>query len=284
MEIGVHVFSTDLGIGPARLAREAEDRGFAALFLPEHTHIPALGRIEYPDYQGGGELPGEYLRTYDPFVALASAAAVTSRLRIGTGVCLAAQHDPIILAKQVATLDQLSCGRFIFGIGYGWNLQEMRHHGVEPSTRRSVVREKVLAMKELWTMKEATFDGDFVRFGPTWSWPKPMQDPHPPILLGGVAGPVLFRHIVEYADGWMPIGGSGLVDGVEALRHAAEDAGRDPDELQVAVSFARPDARTLDHYRSLGVRICILGLPHASPEAVLAVLDTYVPLLSDQAA
>ena len=159
----------------------------------------------------------------------------------------------------------------------------MRRHGVDPSTRRSLVREKVLAMKELWATKETAVDGEFVRFAPTWSWPKPVQWPHPPVLLGGAAGPVLFRHIVEYADGWMPIGGSGLVNAIKTLRHTAEDAGRDPDELQLAVSFARPDARQLDHYRSLGVRHCILGLPHAPPDDVLKVLDAYVPLLSHMA-
>ncbi len=198
------MFPTDYTIGPVQLATEAERRGFASLWFPEHTHIPVGRRTPWP---GGGDLPQEYSHTLDPFVALGAAAAVTERLHLGTGICLVAQHDPIVLAKEVATLDLISGGRFLFGIGVGWNEDEMEHHGVDPSRRRAVVREKVLAMKALWTQDEASFDGEFVKFEPSWSWPKPVQQPHPPILMGGAGGPVTYRHIIEYCDGWMPISG-----------------------------------------------------------------------------
>jgi len=226
------MFATDQAIRPDRLAQELEDRGFESLFLPEHTHIPTSRLTPYP---AGGELPEEYKRTFDSFVAITAAAARTERLVLGTGVCLVAQHDPIVLAKQVASVDVLSGGRLVVGVGYGWNVEEMLDHGVDPKRRRALVREKVLAMKALWTDDEASFEGDLVRFGPSWSWPKPVQQPSPPIFLGGAAGPTLFDHVIEWADGWMPIGGRGLSTSLPQLRRAAEDAGRDPDSIGVMV-------------------------------------------------
>src|SRR5215207_8874493 len=202
MDIGVMVFPTERVPGPVRLGTEAEARGFESLWLPEHTHIPTGRKTPFP---GGEPLPEHYKRTLDPFVGLAAAASVTTALKLATGICLVAQRDPIVLAKEVASVDRVSDGRFLFGIGVGWNIDEMEQHGVDPKRRRAQVRESILAMKALWTEDEASFDGEFVRFSPSWSWPKPVQQPHPPVLMGGAAGPTTFRHVVEYCDGWMPI-------------------------------------------------------------------------------
>ena len=271
------MFPTDYTIGPVQLATEAEGRGFASLWFPEHTHIPVGRRTPWP---GGGDLPQEYSHTLDPFVALGAAAAVTERLQLGTGICLVAQHDPIVLAKEVATLDLISGGRLLFGIGVGWNEDEMEHHGVDPSRRRAVVREKVLAMKALWTQEEAGFDGEFVKFAPSWSWPKPVQQPHPPILMGGAGGPVTYRHIIEYCDGWMPISGrSNVVERIAELRDVSAAAGRDPLTLRFQVFGGRPDPEVLDHYQEAGAESVILWLPPASADKVLGVLDRYDPLV-----
>jgi probable F420-dependent oxidoreductase len=276
MDIGVTMFATDLSIRPDRLAGELEDRGFESLWLPEHTHIPVGRRTPYP---GGGELPDQYKRTYDPFVAIAGAAAKTERLVFGTGICLVAQRDPIVLAKEVASVDVLSDGRFVFGVGYGWNFDEMEDHGVDPKRRRALVREKILAMKALWTEEEATFDGELIHLPPSWSWPKPVQQPHPPIILGGAAGPTLFNNIIEWSDGWIPIGGAGLTTTLPQLRHAAEEAGRDPDSLQVIVFGALPDSGKLDHYRQIGVTRTVLNLPSAPADVILPILDGWSKFL-----
>ena len=208
MQIGALIFPTDLSIRPDRLAIAMEERGFESLWVTEHTHIPVGRRTPWP---GGPELPEMYRRTLDPFVALTAAAAVTSTLKVGTGVCLVAQHHAITLAKSVASVDLVSDGRFLFGVGVGWNEDEMEHHGVDPKKRRATVRETVLAMRGLWTEEEFGFEGEHVRFSPSWSWPKPVQWPSPPVIMGGAGGPVTFRHIVEYCDGWMPIHGRGNV-------------------------------------------------------------------------
>jgi probable F420-dependent oxidoreductase len=272
------MFPTDYSIGPAQLATEAENRGYSALWFPEHTHIPVGRRTPYP---AGGELPMEYSHTLDPFVALAAAAAVTERLRVGTGICLVAQHDPIVLAKEVASLDFISGGRFDFGIGVGWNEDEMEDHGVDPERRRAVVREKVLAMKALWTEDEASFEGEFVRFPSSWSWPKPAQKPHPPVYMGGAGGPVTFRHIIEYCDGWMPISGrADVVRRTAELRDAAALAGRDPATIRLQVFGGRPDPEVLDHYEQAGAESVILWLPPANPDKVLGVLDRYDALVA----
>jgi probable F420-dependent oxidoreductase len=231
-------------------------------------------------YPMGGELPEEYKAAHDPFVALGTAAAVTTKLVVGTGVCLVAQRDPIILAKEVASLDALSNGRFIFGIGYGWNADELEDHGVAFSDRRAVVRERVLAMQQLWTADVASFHGDHVSFDATWAWPKPVQQPRPPILIGGGAGPSLFRHVAEYADGWMPIGGSGLARHWNELRSACERVGRDPSTVRVTVVFARPDEGAVSHYASLGVERLVLSLPSAPAPKVLPLLDRLTKLRS----
>jgi probable F420-dependent oxidoreductase len=281
MDLGLSMFPTDTAIAPDHLAKEAEARGFESLFFPEHTHIPVGRRTPYPM---GGELPEEYARSLDPFVALGAAAAVTSHIRLGTAVCLVAQRDPLVLAKEVASLDHLSGGRVVLGIGYGWNVDEMEDHGVVPSTRRAVVREKVLAMKGLWQQDVAGFEGEHVRFEPSWSWPKPVQRPHPPILIGGGPGPLLFRHVVEYATGWMPLGGVGSKDIRASLRTTAQEAGRDPASVEVVPVWAKEDKGKLEHYATLGITRAVLGLPPAPADKVLPILDRYRKLMDALAA
>jgi probable F420-dependent oxidoreductase len=273
----VTIFATDLSIGVVELARALEERGLDSLWVPEHTHIPVGRRTPYP---GGGELPEEYRRCHDPFVALTAAAMVTERLRVGTGIALVAQRDPIVTAKAVASLDVVSGGRLSLGIGFGWNQDEMEDHGVDYRRRRDRGREHVLAMQRLWTEKEASFDGEFVSFAPSWSWPKPVQEPWPPVLLGGAAGPVLFRHIAEYGDGWIPIGGGGLRESLPKLRAAVEDAGRDPAGLQVVPFGSIPDHGKLDYYESIGVTGVVFGLPSAPADTVLPILDHQAALVA----
>ena len=271
MDIGALIFPTDLSIRPDRLATELESRGFESLWVTEHTHIPTSRRTPWP---GGPVLPEEYRRTLDPYVALASAAAVTERLRLGTGITLVAQHDPIVLAKTVASLDHLSGGRVLLGIGVGWNEDEMEHHGVDPARRRAVAREHVLAMCQLWTEEEASFDGEFVRFSPSWSWPKPVSDPHPPIIMGGAGGPITFGHVVEYCDGWMPIHGRrNIADKLDDLRRAADDAGRDVATIQLGVFGCPADRTVIDGYAELGFTRCVIGVPSTGEDDALQALD-----------
>ncbi len=277
MRLGVTMFATDQAMAIGDLARAAEERGFSSLYVPEHTHIPTSRATPAPT--GDAQLPDQYSRTLDPFVALTAAAAATGRLRVGTGIALVAQRDPIVTAKAVATLDWLSGGRFTFGIGFGWNREEMADHGVEYARRRAIVREKVLAMRRLWEDDEASFTGEHVRVEPSWAWPKPVQRPRLPVLIGGAAGPKLFAHVVEYADGWIPIGGGGLTKALPELRRTAEDAGRDPDELEVIPFGTIPERGKLDHYASLGISEVVVRAPSARAERVLPVLDEYAPFV-----
>jgi probable F420-dependent oxidoreductase len=277
MDLGVTMFATDQAVAPLELAREAEDRGFTSLYIPEHTHIPTSRRTPPPT--GEAVLAEEYKRTLDPFVALAAAAAVTSRIKLGTGVCLVAQRDPIVLAKEVATLDLISGGRVVLGIGFGWNREEMESHGIDFRRRRDIVREKMLAMQRLWTHERASFDGELVRFAESWSWPKPVQQPRPPILLGGAAGPKLFAHIAEYGDGWMASGGAGVAAVLPSLRRAMQKAERDPADLRVVLLGTLPDPGKLEYYESLGVSEVVLRLPAGPADMVLPVLDEYATLL-----
>ena len=273
MQLGVTMFATDRAMHIADLARAVEERGLRSLYVPEHTHIPTSR--ETPPPTGDPELPEEYLRTLDPFVALTAAAAATTRLRVGTGICLVAERDPIVTAKEVATLDFLSGGRFVFGVGFGWNREEMAQHGVEYRRRRAFVREKVLVMQALWRDDEASFRGEYVHLEPSWAWPKPATRPRPPVLIGGAAGPTLFGHIVEYADGWIPIGGAGLTKALPELHRVAEAAGRDPATLHVVPFGTIPDRGKLDHYASLGITEVVLQLPSGPAEKVMPVLDAY---------
>ena len=276
MRVGAFYFPTDYGINMAELARALEDRGFDSLFLPEHTHIPASRKSPFP---GGGELPKRYSHTHDPFVALAFAAAATKKLKLGTGILLVPQHEPIVTAKAIASLDQLSGGRFIFGIGGGWNVEEMENHGAKYETRFKQMREHVLAMKELWTKEEASFDGEFVKFDRVWSWPKPAQQPHPPVILGGETDHTL-RRVIEYCDGWFPRprGGFDVVKGVAHLRQMAEKAGRDPSTITTIVFVSANDAKVLESYDKAGIQSALLAIPDDSRDEILRYLDKIAPL------
>jgi probable F420-dependent oxidoreductase len=278
MKVGVFMFPTEYAIRIDELARAAEQRGFESLFLPEHTHIPASRRTPFPS---GGELPKEYSHTLDPFVALASAAAVTSTIKLGTGICLIIERDPIVTAKAAASLDVASRGRLLFGIGGGWNVEEMENHGTQYKTRFRVLRERVLAMKEIWTKEAAEFHGEFVSFDPIWSYPKPVQKPHPPVLLGGESGYTLQR-VVDFCDGWFPRGRAGvepILAGLADLEARAARAGRDPKTISVSVFAAKPEAETLDRFAAAGVTRSILWLPPADRDTVLPVLDGYAKLI-----
>ncbi len=279
LRIGLTIHATDQSMTPAELAREAEDRGFYSLYIPEHTHIPTSRRTPPPT--GDADLGDEYLRSLDPYVALAAAASVTTRIRLGTAIALVAQHDTITFAKQLATLDHLSNGRLVLGIGYGWNREEMENHGIDVKTRRELVREKMLAMQALWSRQVADFDGRFVRFEPSWQWPKPIQQPRPRVLIGGAAGQVLFAHIAEYADGWLPIGGGGMKAGLADLRRAFEEAGRDPQALEIVPMGVIPSREKLDYYAAMGATEAVLRLPSAAREKVMPVLEEYTRYLSD---
>ncbi|MDF6043039.1 LLM class F420-dependent oxidoreductase [Streptomyces sp. JH14] len=281
MRIATTIFLTDETITPVRLARELEQRGFAGLYLPEHTHIPVSRDTPYP---AGGDLPPEYGRTLDPFVALGQAAAVTERLALGTGITLIAQHDPIALAKQIATLDHLSGGRYTLGLGFGWNVEEAADHGVTWSTRRELGRDRMALMRALWTEEPTGHAGEFGSVRASHAYPKPVQKPRGPVtgprtLIGGAAGPKLFAHIAEYADGWLPIGGRGLTESVPVLRAAWEAAGRDLEQLQVVPYAVLPSAGKLAHYAELGVQEVVLQLPPAGEAEVLRTLDDYAAYL-----
>jgi probable F420-dependent oxidoreductase len=271
------MFATDVSISVHELAREAEARGLQSLFIPEHTHIPTSRRTPPPT--GDAELAEEYRRTVDPFVALAAAATVTETIRLGTGIALVAQREPNVTAKAIATLDQVSGGRFDFGIGFGWNHDEMEQHGVDPATRRALTREHVLAMKALWTEDVASYDGEIVHLAPSWSWPKPVQAGGPPILIGGSAGPKLFAHIAEYADGWIPIGGAGVRAALEDLALACERVGRDVADLRIVPFGTIPDPGKVEYYESIGVTEIVLRVPTGDADTVLPVLDSFADLL-----
>ncbi|MFF6778554.1 LLM class F420-dependent oxidoreductase [Streptomyces sp. NPDC012637] len=277
MRISTTIFLTDETIGPVRLARELEQRGFAGLYLPEHTHIPVSR--DTPDPAGRGELPREYGRTLDPFVALGQAAAVTERLHLGTGITLVAEHDPIALAKQIATLDHLSGGRFTLGVGFGWNREEAADHGVDWPTRRERTRDAMHLMRALWAAEPTSYEGAFghsVRA--SHAWPKPLGGA-PRTFVGGAAGPRLFAHIADYADGWMPIGGRGLTETVPVLREVWERAGRDPKALRVVPYAVLPSPGKLAHYEELGCEEVVLQLPPGREAEVLGVLDEYAAYL-----
>jgi probable F420-dependent oxidoreductase len=275
VKFGVTMFMTDQTIGPVELAREVEARGLHSLYVPEHTHIPTSRRTPPPT--GDAELAEEYKRTLDPFVALSMAAAVTERLVVGTGICLVAQREPIVTAKAVASLDLASGGRFVFGIGFGWNADEIEHHGVDMKRRRDIAREHVLAMKALWNDDVASYDGEFVQLAPSWSWPKPAAG-GPPILIGGAAGPKLFAHVAEYADGWIPIGGAGVRAALVELERACDARGRDPKSLRIVPFGTVPDAGKLEYYASIGIEEVVLRLPGGTRDQILPRLDRLAEL------
>jgi probable F420-dependent oxidoreductase len=269
MHLGALIFPTDETPSPVTLARMAEDRGFESIWYPEHTHIPASRETPYP---AGGELPREYARTLDPFVALAAAASATSTIKLGTGICLVVEHDPIVLAKTVATLDQISGGRFLFGVGAGWNREEMRNHGTDPRTRMRLLAERIIAMKAIWSQDEASFDGEFVKFDRIWAWPKPLQRPHPPILVGG-NGPTVHDRVLDFGDAWLPnlIGSDELIIGqIEQLR---ERAGRD---VPVTLYAGSSKPERLARYAEAGIERVVFWVPQGDGAAVEHRLDQIV--------
>ena len=277
MRYGITMFATDVTMPVHELALAAEERGLHSLYIPEHTHIPTSRRTPPPT--GDDELPEEYSRTVDPFVALAAAATITQRIRLGTGVCVIAQRDPIVTAKAVATLDVISGGRVEFGIGFGWNREEIEDHGIGFADRRKRAREHVLAMRALWTEEVASFDGEYLQFEPSWSWPKPVQSGGPPVLIGGGTGPRLLAEVAGYADGWMPIGGAGIRAALPELHRMCEAAGRDPTNLRVIPFGTIPDPGKLEYYESLGIDEVVLRVPSAGAATVLPVLDGYAGLV-----
>lgn len=283
MDVGVYTFSTDRDMDPGEFAREVEDRRFSGLMLTEHSHIPAGRRTPYPAVYGGGVLPDFYQRTYDPFVALSFAAAATTRLRIGTGICLVALRDPVHTAKEVASLDRLSGGRFVFGVGFGWNADEFDTHGVAFGRRHAIVREKVALMKQLWTREVADFAGEHVSLQPSWAWPKPARQPHPPVYLGG-NGPLTMRHAAEWADCWYPTppGDDPMLErSIPRFRDMVAAAGRDPADVPVGVAPGAVDAATLEGYAANGVSECNVAVLGGTRDELLRNLDVLAALRDD---
>jgi len=277
VRLGITAALTDRDIAPAALALAVEELGFDSLWLPEHTHLPV--REDVPPALVEGVRLDDYKRCLDPLVALATAAAVTTRIGLGTGILLAAQHDPIVLAKQVATLDHLSGGRVTLGVGFGWNATEMKDHGVDVGRRWFVVKEHLAAMEAIWSSEQAEFHGEFVDFGPSWSWPKPVQQPRVRTLIGGGARESVFAAIVTFGDGWLPIGGRGLTESLPRLRARAEEAGRDPAELCVVPFGTIANAAKLEHYAGLGIDEVVLRVRAGSPSEVRTQLDALGPLV-----
>ena len=276
MKYGVAIFPTDYSIHPTALGTALEERGFESLWVAEHSHIPVSRRTPWP---GGGELPKMYYDAMDPFVTLAMAGAVTKKLRLGTGICLVVQRDPIQTAKEVASLDVTTGGRVLFGVGGGWNEEEMNNHGTQLSGRWKLLRERIEAMKAIWTQKEASYHGEHVRFDPIYAWPKPVQKPHPPIHVGG-AYPGGMRRAIKYGDGWIPILGRGenVADLMPAFRKEAVAAGRDPDKLEVSVYGCPPQKELITRLRDAGVTRAVFFVPSAKDDVVLPALDTQAEL------
>jgi probable F420-dependent oxidoreductase len=279
MEIGAAIFFTDYSITPSELAVALEERGFDSLWVAEHSHIPVARRFSLP---GGMELSKQYCDVMDPFVTLSAAAAVTKRLKLATGICLVIQRDTIQTAKSVASLDQVSNGRFLFGIGCGWNAEEMEDHGTVYETRALKMREQIEAMKEIWTKDKPEYQGTIVKFPPMMTWPKPVQKPNPPIIVGG-AFRLAARRALRYGDGILPqapSAGSGSPgEFMPRWRQMAEEAGRDPNSLSVTLGGAPEDADVLKRNRDLGVARMTVRLPAARADEILPILDRYARLI-----
>ena len=268
MDTGIGFFATHDAIGPADLARLVEARGHAALYLPEHSHIPASRESSWP---GGNELPRKYAHCYELFVALTAAAGATSKLRIGSGICLVTQRDPIYTAKAVASVDHLSGGRFEFGVGAGWNREEMANHGTDARVRMAIMRERVEAMKAIWASDEASYAGEHVAFERIWSWPKPAQWPHPPVLVGG-SGPTVLDRVVSFGDAWFPNWAPDVLERIPELRAKAADAGRD---VRVVVMGVPADPNVLHRCREAGVSRVAHWLPSANRGRVEHALEQF---------
>jgi len=276
MKIGAVMFFTADSMPPAVLGRELEDRGFESLWVPEHTHVP-LTRLT--PYVGGGPLPRPYYDIFDPFLALNSAAAATSKLKIGTGICLVVQRDPIVTAKMVSSIDQLSGGRFLFGVGNGWNRDEIENHGTAFATRNKLARERIEAMRTIWTRDEPSYHGEFVNFEPMNQWPKPLQKPYPPIIVGG-AFPYAAQRAIRYGDGWIPRAdrlehdGIGVV--IKKFRDMATEAGRDPASLPVSIFRVPDELEKLRFCQEIGVDRVVFSLPAEKADKILPILDRWV--------
>lgn len=274
MKFGIFMFQTDTAIRPDHLAREAEDRGFESVWFPEHSHIPTSRATPWGGVDGAPPLPDQYWHTHDQFISMAYAAAATKTIKIGSGITLLAQRDPIWTAKEVATLDHLSGGRVLLGIGYGWNKEEMAHHGVAYTERREILREKVLMMKALWTEDEASFAGEKLQLASSWAWPKPHQSPHPPILMGAGAGPRTIADIVEFCDGWIPLATRHDIKGqIDKVREAVVASGRDVDSFDVTVYGAKLE--NLETLESAGVDRAVFTMPPLTADEVLPRLDRH---------
>jgi len=277
MEYGITIFPTDYSIRPADLAIAAEERDFDSMWFAEHSHIPVSRKSPWP---GGGDLPKMYYDTFDPFVALASAASVTTRIKLATGICLVVQRDPIHTAKEIASLDQLSNGRVLFGVGAGWNAEEMEDHGTDFSRRFKLMRERIEAMQVLWTQDEAEYHGEFVNFDATFAWPKPIQKPYPPIHVGG-GFPGAAKRAIRYGNGWMPIfGRDDITEYLPEFRKMAEEGGRDPASLEVSIFGCTPKPEALKKFRDAGITRCVFGLPPADRDKVIPLLDQYAEIKS----
>ena len=278
MDFGIAIFPTEETIQPGELARATEERGFGSLYVTEHTHIPAARETPYPP---GGELPREYSRIYDPLVALGEAAANSERLRLSTGILLIVERDPIVTAKALATLDVLSGGRLEVGVGAGWNLEEMRNHGTDPARRFGVMRERVEAMREIWTSEEASYHGRHVDFDRIWSWPKPAQEPHPPVIVGG-NGKTVYDRVLAFGDGWLPnyLGDVEKLAGrIERLQGRAADAGRKP--LEITVYGSPRDPAAFERFAEAGAHRCVFWAASEEPAKVLARLDSCAAAVAD---
>jgi probable F420-dependent oxidoreductase len=283
MHVGVGLFFTDYSMTPAALGKALEERGFESVWAAEHSHIPLSRRSPWP---GGAELPKQYYDVMDPFVTLTAAAAATKRLKVGTGVCLVNQRDPIQTAKLVASIDQVSQGRFLFGIGIGWNAEEMEDHGTVFTTRAKLVRERVEAMKAIWTETKPEYHGELVNFDPMMAWPKPVQKPHPPVIVGG-AFPQAARRAVRYGEGWIPLAGrpgtGDVFETVPKFRAMLAEAGRDTASCPVTLFGVGEDADALKRYRDLGIDRVTAGLPAAKEDVVLPILDRWATLIRQTA-
>ncbi len=277
MEYGITIFPTDYSIRPADLAIAAEERDFDSMWFAEHSHIPVSRKSPWP---GGADLPKMYYDTFDPFVALASAASVTTRIKLATGICLVVQRDPIHTAKEIASLDHLSNGRVLFGVGAGWNAEEMEDHGTDFSRRFKLMRERIEAMQALWTQDESEYHGEFVNFDATFAWPKPLQKPYPPIHVGG-GFPGAAKRAIRYGNGWMPIfGRDDITEYLPEFRKMAEEGGRDPASLEVSIFGCTPKPEALKKFRDAGITRCVFGLPPADRDIVIPLLDQYAEIKS----
>jgi len=279
LNFGASMFFTDYSMAPGELGKALEERGFESVWAPEHSHIPLSRKTPFP---AGGDLPKKYYDAMDPFVTLTMAAAATKKLKVGTGVCLVAQRDPIQTAKLVASIDNVSGGRFLFGIGNGWNRDEMENHGTDFTQRHKLARERVEAMKAIWTQSKPEYHGEFVNFDPMMTWPKPVQKPHPPVIVGG-AFPYSARRAIRYGDGWIPQASRGayaeIADMIPEFRKMATEAGRDASKIEITVWFPKKDPDLMKRYQDLGVSRVVFNLESEKADTMLPVIDGWATLM-----